>query len=347
MKILVNVPCLNKPGGVSNHYIGLRPYWTERVVYNVIGGRRGLPGPFVLFYDYLKFLLLCMFGRYDAVVLNPSLGTTAVLRDSVFLFISTLFGLKTIIFIHGWDSRIASKIDQHPRLTSLIISRASSFIVLASEFEISLRKWGANQKIFLETTKVDDRLIESFNLEQKKYSNTLLFLARIEHNKGVLVALEAFRILKPFHPKTRLLVAGTGSALLDARKHCEKYGITDVEFLGHVSGSKLIQAFSESSIYILPTTHGEGMPTSVLEAMNFGLVVVTRPVGGIVDFFDQDNMGCLTKSVDPQEYARILDDLLANPSNIKRIGAFNHMYAKCNFMASKVAVRIEKHIKDS
>lgn len=347
MKILVNVPCLKKPGGVSNHYIGLRPYWTESVLYNVIGGRRGLPGPLILLYDYFKFVLLCIFGRFDAVVLNPSLGKTAVLRDFVFLLISSLFGLKTVIFIHGWDKQFAKIIDQHSQLASIIFSRASSFIVLATEFENSLRKWGAVQKIFLETTKVDDRLIESFRLEQKRYNNTLLFLARVEQNKGVLVALDAFRLLKPSHPDARLLVAGTGAALPDARKHCEKYEIKDVEFLGHVSGAKLIEAFSESSIYILPTTHGEGLPTSVLEAMAFGLVVVTRPVGGIVDFFEQDNMGCLTKSVAPEDYARILDDLLANPSNVKRIGAFNHTYAKSNFMASKVATRIEQHIKDS
>ena len=38
------------------------------------------------------------------------------------------------------------------------------------------------------------------------------------------------------------------------------------------------------------------MPISVLEAMAYGLPVITRPVGGIRDFFEDGKMGFLTEA---------------------------------------------------
>ncbi len=47
----------------------------------------------------------------------------------------------------------------------------------------------------------------------------------------------------------------------------------------------------------------------LLEAMAFGLSVITRLIGGIKDFFQQGKMGFITDSKDPQvlaDYIRVL-----------------------------------------
>lgn len=88
MKILINTPDLSGPGGVINHYNGLSKYWTKKIIYNEVGKRKGLPAPMVLIYDYIKFFFLCLFGNYDIVLLNPSLGKTALKRDALFLKIA-------------------------------------------------------------------------------------------------------------------------------------------------------------------------------------------------------------------------------------------------------------------
>src|SRR5690554_2225327 len=102
MKILINIPDLSHAGGVANYYKGLKSFWNEDVHYNIVGGRKGLPGPVILIYDYIIFMFLCAFVNYHIVLLNPSLGKTALQRDALFLKIAKFFKKKTIVFFRGW-----------------------------------------------------------------------------------------------------------------------------------------------------------------------------------------------------------------------------------------------------
>lgn len=345
MKILINTPQIDKSGGVANHYRGLKKFWPPQVIYNSIGGRKGIPGPVMLVYDYLKFFFLCAFKVYDVILLNPSLGSTAIKRDAVFLRIAKSFKIKTIIFFHGWNEDLAKKIEKKPSAFLSKFQKADAFIVLAQQFKNQLMHWGIKKDIYLTTTKVDDSLLHGFDLNEKVYDKTILFLARIEEYKGIFIALRAFKLVLPKFPEATFKVAGNGTGLAKAIQLVEHEKIPNVEFLGNISGEKLKDTFRLSSVYILPT-YGEGMPTSVLEAMAFGLPILTRPVGGLNDFFKEGNMGYLLESLKPEDYASKIIYLLENPDKARQIGAYNYTYSKQNFLASKVALHLEKILID-
>lgn len=342
MNILINTPHLNKSGGVANHYKGLLKFWTESVRYNFIGGRRGIPGPLFLIFDYIKFILLCAFGNFDVILLNPSLGKTAIQRDAVFLKISKYFNIKTLVFFHGWDEKLAHRITQSPKKFVGNYNRADAVIVLANSFRDQLKNWGISSPIHLSSTKVDDSLLDKFQLSQKPVNKNILFLARIEENKGIFTALRAFKQVVSKYPDAKLKIAGNGSALEQAKYFVLEKSIPNVEFLGNISGDELIETFSTSTIYILPTQHGEGMPTSVLEAMAFSLPIISRPVGGLVDFFEEGKMGYLLESLKHEDYASKITELIEKPNKIRIIGAYNNTYAQQNFLASKVVLQLEK-----
>jgi glycosyltransferase involved in cell wall biosynthesis len=341
MNILINAPDLHRPGGVANHYKGLQPHWRHNVDYYCIGARNGLPGWILLPWDLICYFFRLALGSYQTIVLNPSLLNKALARDALFLAIASLFKVRKVVFFHGWDESVAKTIQAKPAWFARNYGKADALVVLSSSFKMELRSWGIKAPIHLATTKVDHGLVEGFSVEDKAFNNTLLFLARIEENKGIFVTLESFRQLKGKFPHLRLLVAGDGSALAAARECVRAQQLKDVEFLGNLSGEMLSNAFRQSDIYVLPTWHGEGMPTSVLEAMAFGLPVVTRPVGGINDFFEEDKMGALVSSTNPDDFSDVISRYLASPEKISRISRYNAEYARENFLAAKVAGGLE------
>lgn len=87
------------------------------------------------------------------------------------------------------------------------------------------------------------------------------------------------------------------------------------------------------------------MPTSVLEAMAFGLPVVTRPVGGLVDFFEDGKMGYLVESLDATDFAEKVLDLIEGIDKARAMSVYNWGYARQHFLASKVAKELELRLR--
>ncbi len=343
MRIIINTPSIKESrGGVANHFKGLKNFWNEDVSYNIIGDRNGIPGFVVLPFDLIKFSIKCFIKKPEIVVLNPSLGITALKRDALFIRIAKLFKINVLVIFHGWDKNVEKMIDTNSSWFIKNYRDVDKFLVLASEFKYKLQDWGIKNPIELTTTKVNDELLSNFKIGNKMYNQDILFLARIEENKGIFTAIEAYSIVKNKFPQIKLTVAGEGNALNKAKEFVKGKSISDVFFTGKISGKELISVFSENSIYILPTTHGEGMPTSILEAMAFGLAIITRPIGGVKDFFVTQKMGFLIESVSAQTFAETLINILSSQDRLCEMGIYNHHFAKEHFLASKVATSLEK-----
>ena len=344
MKILINTPYLKLSGGVASHYKGLQPFWNEKVIYNQIGKRNEKSGNGVYWlpFDIIKFIIKIIFLCPDFVVLNPSLGKSAIKRDFIFLKIARLFGKKVAVFFHGFNTEAIKELNIKYLKDNL--NKCKCIFILAKEFADIVKSWGVTVPIHLTTTKVDDRLIDGFDIATKSYNTkNILFLARIEKAKGIYTALDAVKILQSEDKEIKFRVAGCGSELEKARQYAKENSIK-AEFLGNISGNTLINEFKTANIYILPS-HSEGMPTSVLEAMAFGLPVISRPVGGLCDFFENGRMGELIESLNSQEYAAAIERYINDCDILKECSMYNHTYAKKHFLASKVAYSIEQFLK--
>lgn len=344
MKILINTPRLIPQGGVANHYIGLKDYWTEEVLYNPIGKKGSMSGSgvFKLPWDIIVFVYKILLFRPDIILLNPSLSKSAVIRDMIFLRIAKLMKQKVVVFFHGFDKKNISKLNLRVLVRDL--NKCECIFCLANEFKEIIFSWGVTTPIYLTTTKVNDDLIKDFDVSCRKGKvQTILFLARVTELKGIFIALKAFKECIKQYSNLKMRVVGNGPALEEAKELCLKENILNVTFLGSLSGEKLIQEYENADLYLFPT-YTEGMPTSVLEAMAFGLPVITRPVGGLRDFFVDGKMGRLIDSLDPNDFASVIMDYMPKTVEVKRISLFNHEYALKHFMASIVAKKIENEL---
>jgi glycosyltransferase involved in cell wall biosynthesis len=258
-------------------------------------------------------------------------------RDLVFLHMGKFLHKIVIVFIHGWYMRYAENVNR--RVVSRL-NNAGCLIVLAEEFKKSLIGMGLTIPIYIMTTKVDDRLLQNFDINKRTGEiNTLLFLASVQRKKGIFTLIGAYGVLKRKYANLCLNIVGDGTALNEAIDYVADNDIQGVLFTGRLDGQELADQFVKSDIYILPT-HGEGMPASVLEAMAFGLPVITRPVGGLVDFFTP-SMGSLVESLNPGDYVSEIERYITNPRLTKSISIYNYQFAKENFLASSVARKFE------
>lgn len=346
MRLLVNVPDYRHiHGGVTNHYVGLRPYWTGNVRYNIIGKRReGCSGLWWLPWDYLKFIFLLIFRRPDFVLVNPSMNAKAWPRDRMFIRLARLLGRRTAVMFHGWQDKYYSSID-HSALARCL-NRCAAVFVLCGRFRDELVAAGVTTPVFLTTTKVSDGLLDGFDISVRRgHVRNFLFFARVVRNKGIFETLDLFKKIKTDYPEATLTVAGDGADFAEARRYAASIGVPDVVFTGHLSGNDVSRLLSDSDFYLFPTFDAEGMPTSLLEAMAFGLPALTRPMGGTRDFFENGKMGILTESRSADDYYKLLKPILDDSAVVREISCYNHRYAVSHFMASAVAARMEAAMK--
>lgn len=95
-----------------------------------------------------------------------------------------------------------------------------------------------------------------------------LFLGRLHYKKGIVPLVQAWRNIMTSTNK-KLLIAGPDEGELD--KIVPLMDKRNMQYLGPVYGEQKKDLLTRSHYFLLPS-HSEGFPTSVLEAMSFGLI---------------------------------------------------------------------------
>jgi glycosyltransferase involved in cell wall biosynthesis len=351
MQALVLHPHLDRLGGIEGYYRKVLPHFRIAVESFEIGRRHDEParwsGFFRPFADYLRLRRRLQRSDVPVVILNPSLKLDMVLREGLMQRLAKARGRRTIVFWRGWEPGLARRIDRGGSWWfRWLFGGSDAFIVLAEEFRVALLRWGMEQPIHAEVTVVDDAALpgEDSDLIERRLASrprTILFLARLLRQKGVHETLAAFARLDRSVHDVRLVVAGDGPELEPARRFVAERGLAKVEFPGDVRGDAKRALLREASLLCLPSQHGEGLPNSLVEAMAFGLPVVTTPVGGIADFFQDGVHGFAVAGGDPAGIAAALARLLDDDALYRRVALHNHAFARERFLASQAAGRLE------
>ena len=353
-KVLILIPSEKARGGITNFYQTLSTYFPPNIIFQYRGSRNFpykksfLREYFRIINDIIKFIVLLLKKNITLVQTTTSLNPKAVKRDGVFLILAKIFNKKTIVFFRGWDLDYANSLKDNKIFKSAYF-KSDAFIVLTNKAGETLREWGYKKRIYHETTVVDDNLVKTVNentlLEKYKDINgkyKILFLARIEKRKGIYELVQTLELLNKKFDNIQLTIAGDGREEKNLRKFIQKQNIHNIIFKGFVENESKINVFLENHIYVFPS-YTEGMPTSVLEAMAFGLPIITTAVGGLVDFFLNETNGFMSEvPPQPNKMAEDIIKLLKNKNLMKSISLNNYRYAQKKFLASKVVKNNEK-----
>jgi glycosyltransferase involved in cell wall biosynthesis len=116
----------------------------------------------------------------------------------------------------------------------------------------------------------------------------------------------------------RFVLAGGGPALEDLRTRVARLGLDDrVVFTG--PRQDVAQVLSSFDIFVL-TSHTEGLPNAVMEAMAAGLPVVATRAGGTEELVEDAVTGHLVELGDGSALSGKVESLLADPEARLRMG---------------------------
>ncbi|MGH9306025.1 MAG: glycosyltransferase family 4 protein, partial [Acidimicrobiales bacterium] len=101
----------------------------------------------------------------------------------------------------------------------------------------------------------------------------VLFVGRLETEKGPLDALETMRQVVAVHPGARGYVAGSGSLEPQVRQVVDGPAGHQITFLGRISDQQVAQEMRRAQVVIVPSAF-EGLGLVALEAMAGGAAVV-------------------------------------------------------------------------
>ena len=105
---------------------------------------------------------------------------------------------------------------------------------------------------------------------------TLIFVGRLEADKGFDLLLQAWESVKTSIPDSRLKVIGTGSM----RSRLSKKD-TRIEYLGALDHQEVMQQIKNSNSLVFTSRLQENYPTVLLEALSLRKNIVAHDVGGV------------------------------------------------------------------
>lgn len=166
----------------------------------------------------------------------------------------------------------------------------------------------------------------------------VLYLSNLVSSKGYLDLLHAIAHCRRLGVPVFATFAGAwmdSSRTLAETIVCREHIGDVVAFVGPVSGDEKRRLLGETDVFVLPA-YNEGQPIAILEAMAFGLPVISTAAGCITDMVRDGYNGYIVPTQDPVAIARRLAALYYDPVGRLEMGARSRELYKENFTAEKM-----------
>jgi glycosyltransferase involved in cell wall biosynthesis len=262
----------------------------------------------------------CLLGLYhrlifypvDTVYIHLSDGGS-LLRKSIIAAIAFSFGKSVVVHTHG--GKFPETYHRLPKFGQKLVSssfrRCDAFIVLSKSWQdFYVVNCHLNpQRVFVLTNPTEIPA-EIPDRNHRDGEVTLFYCGRISEKKGAFDLITAFGRLPEQQQKRSKLVMAGDMGVEEGQKLVIRLNLTDrVTFPGWVDSKTREQLLAESDIFILPSYH-EGLPMGILEAMSWGLPVISTPVGGIPEILHDRHNGLLIPPGDLEQLSLAMQSLI-------------------------------------
>jgi glycosyltransferase involved in cell wall biosynthesis len=262
--------------------------------------------------------------KIKIVHIHSSHGASFYRKFIVFYISKKLFQKKVLFHIHS--STFAEFYLNGGRYTKLmveyLIANVDLVIFVSIYWQLEYSKiLGALNTVVINNPVNKPANINSRNRYNQSGVINFLFLGKIGVEKGIFDLVDIIKNHKSeFDSKIKLFVGGDGE-VEKFQQIVQESGLQNIiEYAGWVTGENKDSLFLTSDVFILPSYH-EGMPVSILEAMSYGLPVLSTKTGGIPEIVENGINGLVYV---PQDNAALKDAVcyfIEHPQKVDEFGA--------------------------
>jgi glycosyltransferase involved in cell wall biosynthesis len=172
----------------------------------------------------------------------------------------------------------------------------------------------------------------------------LVCTARLSKVKGIEVLLEALSLVKRRGIACKCIFVGDGPLKQKFLGEAEALGLSDrVFFQGF---QKDVQSYLQAGSAFILTSHAEGLPLSVLEAMACGLPCIVTDVGGSAEAVHDRVNGVVIPPGSAEEAAHAIGYLAAHRTECAAMGSRSRELARTQFDIDRQMLEIVNLILD-
>lgn len=261
----------------------------------------------------------------------------AVVR-AIFPIFPILFFKKVIYTIHGEVDPPQSLMKFSHQISWLYLNKVVAVSESAKNSVSRRYNWNSDN---VDVIKNGVNVVSQRDKREDKSKLRLGIVSRIIPLKNIPLLFDAIELL-PFALSSRIIVHifGDGPSHQEITQRAEQLvnGV-DVEFYGNV--------VTENTIYpmfdvLIMCSNTEGLPMSILEAMGYGIPVVSTSVGAIPQVIEEKKTGWLYPVKDVEALVKILVTIISNPELVSSYGEQAKRYIDDNYAINMVAADYQR-----
>lgn len=274
---------------------------------------------------YCCFVKQILYNRPDVVHIHSSFGPSFY-RKMPFIYLSQWAGIPIVNHIHGaeFGSFYEKASKRKKKLVQKVYGKCSRLIVLSKEWKEAVSQIVPADKIDV----VENYCIlpqEPYDMGRKPQQ--ILFLGELGERKGCFDIPVILDKVRQVCPQVHLVMAGDGQMEPVKAAFSIRNLMSYVEFPGWVRREEKRKLLQESAVFLFPTYY-EGMPMAVLEAMSYGMGIVTTETGGIPKLICHGENGYMEKPGELDLIAKDVITLLQDNEKCSYLGRQARAYAK-------------------
>lgn len=269
-------------------------------------------------FSLIKTLILF---KPDMVFLNFSFKNAALYRDLVIISILKIFRTKILFFLQGKGIKELSIENPYKKRMYKFAFNNSEVICLSNLLTYDIEDV-FNGIPYVVNNGIEVENIDSISVTKENEIITLIYLSALSREKGLLILLDAVKLLQNKNIKFVLNIVGGDLTLSvqEVQAYITGIGLDDyVRIIGPKYGNDKYNELLKSDIFIFPTLN-EAFPLVILEAIQCALPVVSTCEGGIPDIIDDGITGFLVEKNNPIQLADKIEVLINNPDLRKQMG---------------------------